>query len=445
MAAPAIPPSAYATDPVARVGAPYIAAFGDSIANANFDTSTATSAFSSKGPITQVVAMLKGRVRLDPSLNFGVDATDSTNFLTRLPQVVASAASIVVVQGPTNDFTNQITPHTTTIANMNAIYSALIKAGKIIIAQPIMPRGLWYSLSASDQAIAQKLIQRFNSWLRGQAYAYPATKFFVADADVQTIDRSQATFIQIGSVFRDGLHPNGYGGELIAGAGGGGLFSILDRILPPRPSQIVSPADLYDATNNPLGALNPNPRMTGSVAASGAGVSGNIPSNMLVARDQGTVLTAAAAMVQDSGINNGTSLQLTLGATGTEATINRLAAYQTLSPSPAGYQPGDQLYVEAEVDQSGLANVLNIEVQALDQSSSGTRVYGGCVYSGSGSDNEYPTLSRVIRTPVFTVASDTTGMQMRVHIRTKANTTPSGVVTIRELAVRKAITPTSQV
>jgi len=432
-------------DGVARTGPPIIAPFGDSIANANFDGSdnssnnTTTRSFSAKGPVSQVVALLKGRAQMRYDLNYGVDSKDSTDFLSRLPQVVASPASIIVVQGPTNDFTNQLMPIATTVANMTAIYAGLVAAGKTVIAQPIMPRGAWYTLSAGDQAIAKRRIQRFNSWLRSQAFVYPANKFYVGDADVRTLDWGNASYTQIGSVFRDGLHPNGYGGLTVAGAGGsGGLFSIFDRFLPPRPAAIYSPADLYDATDNPFGALNANPRMTGSQAASGAGFSGNIPLSTIAARDTGTVMTGVASLVTADPINGGQLLRVTLGATGLGATSERLAIYQTTVPSASTYQAGDTVYGEAEIDQSALVGVQSVDVQVLEQGSA-TRTFHGLAWSASNSDREYPTLSRTIRTPTFVIAAGVTGIQIRVYIRAATDATaPSGNVDIREMALRKA-------
>lgn len=417
---------------------PVIACFGDSISEQNTKAATGATmdSFAAIGYLTQAVALLKGRVRFTNALNFGEGGDTTALMLARLDTVVQSDAGIVTVLGGTNDVV-QVTPvsYSAIVSNLEAIYTGLLEAGKTVIAIPILPRSGWSS--SPDIPTSRRKLLRVNRWIRNFAYSKPHENFYVADGDIAVMNWASSDGDPLSLATYDGLHPQGRGAQWIAAA----LYPILDRILPPRIDQVVSPADLYHA-DNPTGALNVNPRMGGSGGTVGTGFSGTVSANYTTGRYVGSTFQATASVVSLPGDNGGSALQLVLGASGAGASTERLRVFQVITTS-SGFASGDTVYGEIELDQADLVNVQYISCQVLDNDGVSQKNYYGLYAYADVDDREAATASRVIRTPEFVIApyagSGTQQLAIYLLIDAACGTAPSGTITVKAMALRKVV------
>lgn len=191
---------------------------------------------------------------------FGVPGCTTKDMVAMLPDVVASAAQVIVVHGGTNDNTAQTTAQS--IANLTTIYNTLLAAGKRVIAVPILPRS---TNMTATRPVSQ---QRINNFIRGYARrrlaaggAYAYSQIALADPTLLLTDGTQGTMQPIGgsggvanAVMKDGLHPSNRGaqyiGYVITQAAARWIGS--GQICNSRP---VSADDGYDPVFNPGGNI----------------------------------------------------------------------------------------------------------------------------------------------------------------------------------------------
>lgn len=420
-------------------GVPLIGIFGDSITAQNTKAATGTTAdsYAAIGYLHQALAKLKGRARTRINLNFGVSGDNTTQMLARVGTVAASDANIIVVLGGTND-TPGLTAISTITGNMQAIYEMLLAAGKVVIAIPILPRTPFSGSSSVSNS--RKTVLAFNNWLRRYAYTQRLGRFFVADGDVAMMDYGSATGDPIANSTYDGLHPMSYGAQLVGGA----LYTVLDRILPPRADQIYSQADVFDATYNPRGSVSNNPKMTGTGGTAGTGISGTVADAYTMARNIGSTLTATASKGALAAPNGGASQVIELGGGTAGATTERIRFYQTINAGGSTFSSGDVVYGEIEVDQASLVNVQYISLLVNHNDGVTVTSHYGLYPYADVDDREIADNSRVIRTPEFTVpayaGSGTQTIGIYLYIDAACDGAGvSGTITVKTMALRKAI------
>lgn len=157
-----------------------------------------------------------------PAGTFGVSGDTTSGAVARLPDAVASTVDIFVIQVGTNDLTANV-PYATIQQNLQTIYETLLKAGKTIIAMPIMPR------ASAQLTQNQRIVQmRVNRWMRAyywkESWANPNRHVIgLADAERYWTDGTNGANNPIGqataaanAMAYDGLHPSPRGASYMA-------------------------------------------------------------------------------------------------------------------------------------------------------------------------------------------------------------------------------------
>lgn len=425
---------------------PTVAGLGDSITDRNSDPLTAGAVtFNSSGDIVWARALLNGRFYFSDNLNFGVTGQNTTQIRARVGSVIAAKPGYCRVLGGTNDAVTGVTyDPTVTWTNLKAIYDALIAAGIVVIACPILPRS--YALStgtgtAPELAAAQKGWMWVNRMIRRYAAMAASGSFYVMDADLALLNQANNSFIPIALMTVEGLHP------IAAGAyrTGMALANALNALLPPARLTNICQQETYDATLNPLGTRLPNSQMvnTGTPGTNGTGVTGTAASGWAPARTTGANVTAVASIETVDAVTGEGRQVLTLGGTqgsGSTGNSDVISISRNLNVGATAYTPGETLIAECEIEGVGLAFVRNIALRVSDQGGA-TIKYIGMNFSGTTLDRLPATLPKVlVQTPLIPVASDSTIIVIAIEIGVDASTStggvPAGAVKIGHVTLR---------
>lgn len=214
------------------------------------------------------------------------------------------------------------------------------------------------------------------------------------------------------------------------------------RLYPPIDWLPKSNTDLYDATSNPVGALNANPMMLGTAGT----LSGTTPVPTGQVADSWTLSGADAGLTlagskQVSG--NSTSQRIALGGT-PGAGSDRIATLgQAISQSGGRIVEGDVLEGFARVSVGAATGFYGLALMLQETYNPGTgnvTVQTNCGNSGQGVDNLMPTeaWSGVLRLPPLTIpAGALSSLQFRLRAWAQQNT-PVGVnIDVTAMALRK--------
>jgi hypothetical protein len=214
------------------------------------------------GYLTHFFALNGWPWRWDMSSNFAVGGTLTAAVLSdQVPAVLASHAidpidTIFAAMG-TND-TYATIPYATTVANMDAIITAITSAGIKMVVESIMPRGTDASLFTAKQ-----VTMRLNKWLEDQ---HLAGRITYVDITQIMADNTTAFGNAIAGQTYDpptALHPNTKGAKLISRV----FDAYFKGKLNPSITYVTQAADVFDAVNNPRGSLFDNPLMLGGTTA----------------------------------------------------------------------------------------------------------------------------------------------------------------------------------
>lgn len=191
--------------------------------------------------------------------NFAMTGSKTADMVARLPDAVASNVDVFSVLGGTNDAVANLTS-ATIIANLRTIYETLIRASKVVIAYPILPRTNITTLQLAT-------IFNVNRWIRaychGEAWANTNGYKLIALADPcrYWLDQSTTAYSPIGgsggtagAMTTDGLHPSPRGAQYMALVGIEALKN-LGVDFPPSSQIEYSIFDGLSPTYNPGGNL----------------------------------------------------------------------------------------------------------------------------------------------------------------------------------------------
>ncbi|BBD99734.1 SGNH/GDSL hydrolase family protein [Sphingobium amiense] len=428
---------------------PQIACLGDSNSFINWGSSPSTGT-AQISPPTQGILQCRGyafwaqtlcdaRVEFPQALNFGVSGETSTQILARVDQAAAASADAVVVLAGTNDFGAADLPYAATVANLTAIVAALRVRNKRVLLLTVPPRGhpsSHYFSGATDP----KLLRLFavNNWIKRVASQMRGVS--VIDPWGEIADPAS-----LYGDFRSGMVNSGDVAHFISASSyqiGKLLAAEFSRLYAPIDWLPKSNSDLFDATSNPVGALNSNAMMLGT----GGTLSGTTPTPTGQVADGWTLSGADAGLTlaaskQASG--NTTWQRLVLGGTPGAGSDRIVTVSQAISQASGRIVAGDVLEGFARVSvgpSSGLYGIALMIQQTYNPGSGNVTVQTNCGNSGQGADNFMPAeaWSGVLRLPPLTIPTGTlSSLQFRLRVWAQQNTAVSATVDATAMALRK--------
>ncbi len=240
------------------------------------------------------VEALLGTV-LEDVYNYGISGDTSTGVLSRLPQVLASRAKIIVLMIGINDIDG--TNATTAAATLATLLTNLLDETTGICAQ-IINSGKFLvlgTIAAGTDATTYKAAAVYEANFAIKQFAQ---KFGidVFDCYAQTVDPVSSTAAHISDrLTSDNLHINAKGGFLIANRE---IVPILQKMVPQNRKR-VSSALLYDATLSPRGNRFIRGKFLGTAGTLNTGVTGTVPTGVTLVRGNGTTTTCVSTAPQD--------------------------------------------------------------------------------------------------------------------------------------------------
>jgi lysophospholipase L1-like esterase len=222
--------------------------------------------------------------------NYGVSGNTTTQMLSRIDKMLAATdAATFIVFGGINDTLNAI-PYATSIANMSAILDKMAAAGRTVILVAEIGTGdtSFTATRFATLALTQQHMQ-YHQWLLNQKNR---AGVIVVDAwgpfSNNTVTTNTLCDNRAGLTY-DGRHPQIAGAFLLASL----LATAVNQLFAPRSVLPAGAADLYDATANPLGALNANPYMAGTGGALGTNCSGSLAASWQASGGSGSTPSTA--------------------------------------------------------------------------------------------------------------------------------------------------------
>lgn len=342
-----------------------IAILGDSITDMVSDNTSVISQFAANGYLTWARFLSGQRFYFDDTLNFGVSGDKISQANVRVASIIASGVSRCIVLLGTNDLA--VTSLTSMIVDWrDNIILPLQRAGIQPIIMPIWPR-----IGISSAALGVK--NQFNDYLRrfaqSQAAIPGAVRAVVVDVQDYLENYAAAAGSAIADRLYDGTHPSMIG----AYWAGKALADVLNQIYPPAKYQ-CSPADLYDAANNPRGALNENPALLGTagllVANTGVTPTGQVATGFKLYRGAGSssslTFVGAKENPRTDGPQSGERQRVTVNITGAGTSTETYILQPTTNPA-SGFTTGDtvELYCGVEF-ASAPNNLIGLELQMVE-------------------------------------------------------------------------------
>jgi len=400
-----------------------VAIFGDS---RTAQCSTANGGSENYGYLFWSLFFARQRCRYDLIDNYGVGGDTTTMMLARIGQVIASAASVVIVLGSTNDRGAANMTAQATITNLTAIRDKLRAAGKIVVFVAETPRGdtTFTTNRLSGQQLAYHV--KVRQWILSQV-AQPGV--FVADPWSYMGDPASTTGDARVGYTHDGLHMNTTGAFYLGTA----IAKVLNFLFPEPNILPVSNVDQY-SVDNPQGCVNLNPMMTGTAGTAATGGSGQLADSWSGTNAAGA---SGATRTYTKVTKNGQEWQqCVLGGTasGTAAALD-IARQIGLQ---AKVIPGQYLEAIADIEfDAGLVNVMSIQlgITITDPVNGTVSIWDGDRYTGL---SVIPGVAGagILRVPRMLVPAGATDVRLRLTAYAVDASAVSGTIRCRALALR---------
>lgn len=438
------------SDFVARISSPgpTFAIFGTSITDQNSrnispPTASPSRAWFTDGYATWLRVLTGQRVDLPVTNDFGVSGDTLAQMLARIATVIASNPDYVIVEGGSNDIT------VTTFADMVTTWKTIVQTlrgnGITPIILPMPPRGGAVLTTAQVQKQ-----QRFYNYQR--EFCLNNRGYLFADYIGYMVDQTSATSVPLANMIKaDNLHPASTGAYWM----GKTLADIIIPLLPPRPSQIVTNADIYNATDNPTGSLLYNTTNNRSLMAgtggtetananltyTGGGTGGGLAAGWTFLRGTATSVCTVTNTKEnpraDAGRSSGERqvIQIAASSGGGADEVYNLR----FTPAIADVQSGDWYYAEASVEVSaGPVNCTALELYLLETRPSNSQTSIDMSFQSSLSlFMPTQTWVGVLRTPPIQRQSDATALQVNIRARLNATSAASITFKVGDFIVRK--------
>lgn len=410
----------------AAVPMEYLSLWGDSRTAQNWNS--AGNAILARGYAWWAEA-LSGRVRASLKYNFGVSGDSIQQLLDRITNDTANAAgtkpslvppSHAVVHIGTNSI-NSGTTVASCMYQLNKIIDWLLSKGHTVYVVSEWPRGITSTGNAMLTTDNQKIMYGYAREIRKLTRA---KKIKVIDCWPVMADPTLSTAQpRLGYLNGDGLHPSiGAGfltGKLLAKAL---EENNAHKIAFPPGSQ-----DLYDATSNKEGALNPNPMLRGTAGAVAAtGASGVAPDGWTITPSAGLTGAGSQVMVTMPDGSKREAFRLTIGGTGAVNGSVMLRIPNTTRANATGVwfgkiNDGDVIEGWAEIAVAdGFQNMSNVTCNIVADTTALSALGGTYTSGGSTGDIQWPDnlkqgYSAIIRSPELTVGATHTTFQFEVR------------------------------
>jgi hypothetical protein len=395
----------------AMTGAPSntrVCAEGDSRFNDSVDAATATGVFRNLGPLAWLRAISRQRYDMEPAQDMAIAGSVSADVLGRLPaELAANDCGTWLIDGFINDPANTVA-WSTTLANMQAIQAAVLNAGRILVwhAGPLRGSTTYSATALSSANLAA--MNRQMKWLKDQPLTH--RNVYTVDYAAAVSDPLSTIGYNIDSMTRDGIHTLPVGGytEALADA------PVLNALFQPRNLLAASNSDLYDAVNNPTGALNANPMLDGTTGTVSGTCSGSLATSYICATGSGT--TGATFTASKVTVNGKACQRITFAGTpATNSTTDSVEIRQSIN---AKVSPGDVVDGYMDLTWTGITGVITVSPR-VQASLSGTLVtpYGADIDLRNPGYYMPTTVSGLLFKPRFTVpASGYDDVQAKVLI-----------------------------
>lgn len=188
---------------------------------------------------------------------FAVPGITTAQMLYFLPKTLAAPVDVIFMDGGTNDITFGVSLATTE-ANLQSMWQQIMATGKSVVFFGASPRGQGgiANTTAGQQLQIYSLNTWERNWIAGQQTKRPSGygNIFFIDREQACQDNTSATGAYLAICSADQLHENSGGAQIIGYQAWKTLSGAFGLAGQPLSS---SRTDLYDATNNPGGALNP--------------------------------------------------------------------------------------------------------------------------------------------------------------------------------------------
>lgn len=355
--------AALASATVARVGlsrgGASLAILGDSRVDMNSDNTAAITQFAANGFVVQALILAGQRLYFDDTLNFGVSGDTIAMAAVRAPFAIASGASALIDMVGTNDLGLASTADDMFSQWRDGIAIPVLKAGINLYTYAEYPRiGL--------SAFAQGKRNQFNVLKRRFCESYKATggRLRFIDPTSGMENYVTGTGSALADRLYDGTHPSMIGAYWLAKP----LAAAIMQDYPAR-DWTVSPADLYDATNNPRGCINIEPAMRGSTSNVTAPFTGNVATGFRLFRGTGTSTCTAVGAKENprtDGPAGGERQRVTINITGAGAATETFICQVNTSPT-VGFAAGDWVEAICQVEfASAPVNMIGLESQMAE-------------------------------------------------------------------------------
>ncbi|MDR6389256.1 SGNH/GDSL hydrolase family protein [Paraburkholderia phenoliruptrix] len=423
---------------IARTHENAIALLGDSRTDMVSDNTSSITQFASNGYFTWTRFLSGQRVYFDDTLNFGVSGDTIAMASARVPNVIASGVSRCIVLIGTNDLA--ITPIATMISQWtNNIILPLQRGG----VQPIVvleyPR-----VGISSLALGVK--NQFNDYIRRFAqsqHSVPqAVRAILVDPQDYMEDYAGAAGSALSGRLYDGTHPSMIGAYWLGKA----LADVINQLYPPV-RWSCSPADLYDATLNPRGALNANPALLGTagllVANTGVTPTGQVATGFKLYRGAGTstslTFSGAKENPRTDGPTSGERQRVTVSITGTGSSTETYILQPTTNPS-SYIAAGTTVELSCQVEfASAPVNLIGLELQMAEIGPASPRQAVDMVRQ-TGFQMPSIAVSGMLRTPPFTLQAGVTSISSYIRMVFDASSgTASGDIKVGNFQMRPVL------
>lgn len=431
-------------DWVARIGVPgpTVALYGTSITDQNSKNvqppgATPSRAWYTDGYATWLRILTNQRINLPVDFDFGTSGQtfQDMNTAARINPVIAAAADFTIVEGGSNNMAVD------DFATMRDEWLEIVKRLRgecptTVIAVPVPPRA--GSVLTAEQIKTQ---QRLYNYQREFCLKYGGYLF--CDYLGYWLDQTSTSSVPLaGMVKADNLHPTAIGAFYMGKA----LADLINPLLPPRPSALLSNADIYDATYNPTGNLiytttNNRGLLAGTggtetananLTYTGGGTGGGLAAGMTFLRGTATSVCTVTNTKENPRVDTGRSsgerqiIQIAANSGGGADEVYNFR----FTPAIADVQLGDWYYGEVGIDVTvAPTNVMALELYNLETRSSGGNYTAIDLALNSSLAGPLPsvTWSGVLRTPPIQRTAEATALQTNIRARLKTDTGAAGI------------------
>lgn len=431
---------------------PTFAIFGTSITdqcsrNIQPPSASPSRAWMADGYATWLRILTNQRINLPVENDFGNSGDTFQQMYARIDSVIASDPDFCIVEGGSNNIAVD------TFEVMRdawlQIVTKLFGLGITPVILPMPPRA-----GAVLTAAQVKAQQRFYNYQR--EFCLNNRGYLFADYLGYWLDQTSSTSVPLsGMVKTDNLHPTNTGAYYM----GKTLADLINPLLPPRPSQIVPNADLYDATDNPTGSLLFSGATNYALLAGTGGTETANANLTYTGGGTGGGLAAGATFVRGSATsvctvtNTKENPRTDTGRASGERQIIQIAASSgggadevynlRFTPAIANVQVGDWYYGEAAIEITAApTNVSALEFYLLETRPSNSQTAIDLSMNSSlAGVLPAVTWSGVLRTPPIQRTSDATALQANIRSRLKTDAGAASITfKVGDMTVRKAST-----